>query len=111
MSQKQISDLFNSLGISPNRKGYPFLLHLVELSASYKGKPFPCMKVLYQQTADYFGVAPDIVEYNVRTVVRVYWSQKEIDKVFSSVTHYPITDELTVKEFISVLAEYAARHF
>lgn len=111
MSQKQLSDLFNSLGSSPNRKGYPFLLHLVELSASYKGQPFPCMKELYQKTAEHFDVLPDIIEYNVRTVVRVYWSQKESARIFSSVTCYPVTDELTVKEFISVLAEYAAKHF
>lgn len=108
MSKSRISDLFNSLGISPNRKGYCFLLYLVELAAAYKGQPFPQMKVLYQQTAEHFGVAPDVIEYNVRTAVRGYWNQKESRNIFSSITDYPVSDSLTVKELVSVLAEYVA---
>lgn len=110
MSQKQISKLFNSLGISPNRKGYHFLLHLVTLAAEYKGQPFPCMKELYCQTAVHFNVPSNIVEYNVRTMVKGYWNQKDSRKIFSSITNYPVYDDLTVKEFVSVLAEYVSNN-
>lgn len=108
MNNKQISLLLNSIGVSPNRKGYRFLVHLISLGTAYKGQPFPCIKDLYQQTADYFGVTASRVEYNVRTVVRCYWNQKAVQETFSSVTHYPVTENLSAKEFISVLAEYAA---
>lgn len=106
MNNTQISQLLNSIGVSPNRKGYRFLVHLIGLGAAYKGQPFPCIKDLYQQTAAYFGVTASKVEYNVRTVVRCYWNQKSIHETFSSVTHYHISEDLSVKEFISVLAEY-----
>lgn len=110
MNHIQVSRFFTSLGVKPNHRGYIYLIHLVKLGVDCRGKSFPYMKDFYQQTADYFGVTKNEVENNVRTVVHCYWIQKDSHKIFSEITHYPVTENLTVKEFVSVLSEYISNH-
>lgn len=110
MKSKQISELFYTLGISPNYRGYPYLLHVVGLAVNYHGQPFPCLKDLYQQTAEYYGITQSIVIHNIRTLLRSYWNQNNA-AVFTKITGYPVRDKLTTKEFISIVAEYLADLF
>lgn len=110
MNQIKISNFFTSIGLRPNHRGYRFLVYLVALGAGYGNKPFPPLKTLYQQTAQYFNVSADKVEYNVRTVVRGYWLQTDSAKIFTAATHCPVTNDLTVKEFICILSEYVSTH-
>lgn len=111
MNEVNISKLFCSIGISPNHKGYSYLVYLVSIGAEYTGSPFTSMKDMYRMAAAHFGVSAYNVEYNVRTVVRCYWKQKGIRDIFSSAMHYPIMNDLSVKEFVFVLSEYVATHF
>lgn len=108
MNVKRISDLFNTLGVCPNYKGYPYLIHVVGLASAYHGQPFPCMKDLYEQTAAYFDISPSIVIHDIRTLLRSYWNQNNAS-IFSDITLYPVRDKLTIKEFVSVIAEYLAK--
>lgn len=109
MNHKQISDLLHSIGIAPNYKGYPCLVHVIKIACTYHNKPFPCMKELYWETAEYYGVSPGIVKHNIRTILRSYWNQERV-KIFSAMIHYPVNDKLTDKEFIAVIAEYLSNH-
>lgn len=110
MNHIQVSRFFTSLGVKPNHRGYIYLIHLVKLGVDCRGKSFPYMKDFYQQTADYFGVTKNEVENNVRTVIHCYWIQKDSHRIFSEITHYPVTEDLTVKEFVSILSEYISNH-
>lgn len=110
MNEIHIRNLLYSMGVPQHHKGYAYLIHLIKLGAGYKNQSLPSIKELYAQTAEYFHTSCSNVEYNVRTVVRCYWMQKYSRQIFSSVTHYPVTQDLTVKTFILVLSEYAAKH-
>lgn len=105
MNKTQISDLFNIIGINPGYKGYSYLIYIVKLATEYHDKPFPCMKNLYQQAADYFNVPSSAISDNIRTLLRNYWNMGNKD-TFSRVLHYPVKDRLTVKEFVAVVAGY-----
>lgn len=107
MKANQISILFNSLGICPNFKGYPYLSYIVEIAVSYHGKPFPTLKALYSIAGEHFDVSPSIISHDIRTLLRVYWNQDNSD-TFAQIIHYPVRDKLTIKEFVSVVAEYIA---
>lgn len=109
MNTKQISVLFNSLGIPPNHKGYPYLVYLIGLSADSYGFQVPLMKDLYAKTGEHFNVSAEIVANNIRTVLRKYWNQKN-SSTFYQVTRYNGEGSLPIKEFVSVLAEYLANH-
>lgn len=107
MNTKQITDLFNKLGICPTYKGYPYLTYVVLTAVGYHGQPFPCLKNLYVTAGEHFGVSSSIIEHDIRTLVRSYWNQDN-SATFSRVVHYPVRDKLTTKEFISIMAEYLA---
>lgn len=110
MDAKQISILFSTLGISPNYIGYRYLVHVVLLAVSYSGQTFPQLKDLYAETAEYFDVSVGIVMHDIRTVLRTYWNRNDTD-TFTKVTGYPVSDTLTIKEFVSIVAEYLVTHF
>lgn len=107
MNAKRISNLFQKLGISPRYKGYPYLVHLVNLAINYYGQSFPNIKELYQQTAKHFDIPLGMVTDNIRTLLRNYWNQKNA-AIFSSIIGYPVPDRLSTKEFVAVIAEYLA---
>lgn len=109
MNTKQISELLHAIGIATNYKGYPYLVHVIKIACHYHNQPFPCIKDLFQQTADYYGVSPSIVIHDIRTLLRSYWNPYST-KIFSSLMHYPVNDKLTDKEFIAVIAEYLSIH-
>lgn len=109
MNALYISSLFNELGICPSYKGYPYLMHITGLAAAYYGKPFPCMKILYQQTAVHFGISENKAKDDIRTLLRNYWEQKTASR-FSDIIGYPVQDRLTSKEFVAIVAEYLALH-
>lgn len=103
MIKNHISSLFNKLGINPGYRGYPYLVHVVDLATTYYGKPFPCMNELYNRAALHFGISESKVKNDIRTLLRNYWNQKNADK-FSAVIGYPVFDYLTTKEFVAIVA-------
>lgn len=109
MNATSISSLFNELGVSPGYKGYPYLIHTTGLAITYYGKPFPCMKILYQQTAEHFNISENKVKDDIRTLLRNYWNQKNASG-FSDIIGYPVRDSLTPKKFVAIVAEYLALH-
>lgn len=109
MNTKQITDFFNTLGIGPNLKGYPYLVHLVGLSMDCADGNVPQIKDLYKMTGEHFGVSADNVNNNVRTVLRKYWNQENAVSFFQ-LTHYKNTGSLPAKEFIYVTAAYLMQH-
>lgn len=110
MDTKTITNFFHTLGLSPNLKGYPYLIYVVQIAADEQGKPLPLLKDLYQETAGHFGVTPGIIAHDIRTVLRSYWSRND-GNTFSELTHYPVINSMSIKEFISVSAEYIAHQF
>lgn len=51
-----------------------------------------------------------VVMHDIRTVLRTYWNRNDTD-TFTKVTGYPVSDTLTIKEFVSIVAEYLVTHF
>lgn len=107
MDAKSVSKLFNVMGIPPDLKGYPFLIYLASLSASYDNPPN--LKDLYAETGRHFGVSATVVSEDIRTVLKKYWN-KENAKRFTKITRFPVEDNLTTKEFVSVVSEFIRNH-
>lgn len=109
MDKKLIITLFNKLGVPPNYRGYPYLVHVTWLAVTVYGNSFPYLKTLYEQTAKDFGVSVETVSGNIKTLKQAYENKKTME-IFSRITRYPVQDYLTTKEFIFIVAEYLLTH-
>lgn len=109
MNTKRILVFFNAIGITPNLKGYPYLVYLVGLAADAYASEIPKMTELYARTGEHFGVSAEMVSNNIRTVLRKYWDQSN-SPLFFQYTRYSGEKHLPVKEFVSVAAGYLALH-
>lgn len=109
MNTKQITLFFNTLGIAPNLKGYPYLVYLISLAASSNRWDAPKLQELYVRTGEHFNVPPEKIAGNIRTVLKKYWNQKN-SSAFFEITHYRGEGSLPVKEFVYVVADYLVNH-
>lgn len=109
MDKKRIIILFNTFGVPPNYRGYPYLVHVIWLAATFHGNSFPYIKTLYEQTAEDFGVSAETVSGNIKTLIKAYENKKTME-IFSRITRYPVHDYLTIKEFVFIVAEYLLTH-
>lgn len=110
MSEREISGLFFSIGIPPHLKGYIYLIYLVKLGAEYENGSFPRINKLYEQTAEHYHCTPNIVEYNVRTLIRSYWKHKNGHLYFDLITGEPCKKNLTTKKFVTALSQYVVNN-
>lgn len=106
----KIPALLRRMSILPGLKGYPYLIRAIETAVTYYGQPFPDLKDLCIQTGEFFHVSPSIIMYDIRTLIRRFWTQKDSLDLFQSVLDSTISYQLGPKEFISVIAEYIALH-
>lgn len=106
---KLIVCFLTSIGIAPNYKGYVYLIYLIWL-AWKEYESFPKMKDLFERTGNYYGVNPRTVRDNIQTLLAAYRNQPENCKIFKRTTNYPTPENITLKEFISVISEYLKYH-
>lgn len=102
MNQK-IASLLTRIGIRPSYKGYPYLVHVIMLASEVTDSIN--LTKLYQQTAELYKVSPNVVQHDIRTVLKVYWNMGHIEKL-EEIIGYPIYEKLTVKEFIYMIVDY-----
>lgn len=105
MKTKRTVLFFNSLGITPNLKGYPCLVYLISLAAASNYWDVPKLQVLYAETAKFFCVSPEQISGNIRTVLKKFWNQDN-SSAFFEITGYKGEHSLPVKEFVCVAADY-----
>lgn len=105
MNSNNTIQLLSRLGVCPAYKGYPYLVHSIGIAAARYHSGFPPLKELYEQTARHYHVSASIVAHDIRTVLRSYWNQNNAER-FTCTIGYPVQDMLTIKEFISVVAEF-----
>lgn len=105
-----IPELLTRLGLCPSYKGYHCLEYVIYLAASDGEYPFIVTKKLYTETAAHFGISPGCVQHGIRTLLDIFWSQENSKKLFRDITHYPVLDPLSPKEFIAVMADFIRRN-
>lgn len=109
-TKKQISCFLNSIGIAPNYRGYTFLVYVIWLGWK-EFETFPKAKELFELAGAEFGVTPRIVRDSIQTLLVAYRNQKENCRYFKSVTNYPTPENITLKEFVSVICEFLKNHY
>lgn len=103
--KKRISEFLNSIGIAPNHSGYSYLVYIIWMTWK-EYDFFPKMKDLYVLTGNYYDVDPRKVRDNLQTILVAYRNQKGNCNIFRQAVHYPTPESITLKEFISVIAEH-----
>lgn len=103
--KKKISGFLNSIGIAPNHSGYVYLIYIIWL-AWKEYDSFPKIKDLFALTGSCYNVDPRKVRDNLQTILVAYRNQKKNCEIFRNAVHYPTPESITLKEFISVIAEH-----
>lgn len=103
--KKKISGFLNSIGIAPNHNGYVYLVYIIWL-AWKEYDSFPKIKDLFELTGNFYQVDPRKVRDNLQTILVAYRNQKKNCDIFRQAVNYPTPEIITLKEFISVIAEH-----
>ena len=106
-ADEQITNLFLTLGIPANIKGYQYLreaVHMVLADRSVTGR---ITKELYPGVAKRFGTTPSKVERAMRHAIEVAWNRGRLDTVNRMYGHrvFERQDKPSNSEFISCVAE------
>ena len=104
---ERIGNIFLTIGIPANIKGYGFMREGIKLIVQNRGLGGGITKELYPAIADKFATSASKVERAIRHAIEVGFSRGRIDKVndIFRVTAFSPKDKPTNGEFLAFLAE------
>ncbi len=106
-ADEQLTNLFLTLGIPANIKGYQYLREAVLMVLSDRSLTGRITKELYPGVAKRFGATPSKVERAMRHAIEVAWNRGRLDTVNRMYGHrlFEKQDRPSNSEFISCIAE------
>lgn len=106
-TDEQITNLFLTLGIPANIKGYQYLREAVMMVLADRSITGRITKELYPGVAKRFGTTPSKVERAMRHAIEVAWNRGRLDTVNRMYGHrlFEKQDKPSNSEFISCVAE------
>ncbi|MCL2587691.1 MAG: sporulation initiation factor Spo0A C-terminal domain-containing protein [Firmicutes bacterium] len=104
---ERIGNIFLTIGIPANIKGYTFMREGIKMIVANKGLGGGITKELYPAIAARFSTSASKVERAIRHAIEVGFSRGRIDKVneIFRVTAFSPKDKPTNGEFLAFLAE------
>ncbi|MCL2570576.1 MAG: sporulation initiation factor Spo0A C-terminal domain-containing protein [Firmicutes bacterium] len=102
---KYITDIFISIGMPPQCKGYRYLRHGVKLVV--KNQSIAMTKELYPAIAAQFNTTPSRVERAVRHAIQVCWNKEKINNInaFFGKDAFCKNDKPSNSEFIALMSD------
>ncbi len=82
-TDRQIMEIFLSLGLPPHLKGYQYLREAVKLALADPSIIYSITKRLYPEIAKRFDVTPTKVELAIRHALEVAWQRNRMDNLKS----------------------------
>ena len=104
---KQISQIFVSIGIPPHIKGYQYLRTAIKMCVKDSTIISSITKRLYPDVAQEHATTPSKVERAIRHAIEVCWNRGKIDSINNIFGSQVFTknDRPTNGEFIALLAD------
>ena len=104
---ERVGNIFLTIGIPANIKGYQFMREGIKMIVANRGLGGGITKELYPAIASHFSTSPSKVERAIRHAIEVGFSRGRIDKVndIFKVTAFSPKDKPTNGEFLAFLAE------
>lgn len=104
----QITDVFRSLGIPVNIKGYLFLREAIQLVLCNVDLLSDLNKIIYPTIANKFHTTSSRVKRAIRHSIDVGWNRGNIEQIEFILDNInsPLFEKPTNGEFISLIAEY-----
>jgi hypothetical protein len=100
--------LLRSLGATGNLKGFHYAVYMIQQVEQDPSTAMLITKRLYLETAKHFGVSAGSVERNLRTVIRVCWTQPDRE-LLEQLAGRHLYDEPTNSEFLDMVAAFLRR--
>lgn len=100
----RIHELLNALGITANYTGFCYVTLAVDLAMEDMERLSLVTKRLYPAVARHYNTTASCVERNIRTVVRVAWTQNP--DLLKKLSKGGNRDKPTSAQFISILTVY-----
>ncbi len=109
-TDRQIMEIFLSLGLPPHLKGYQYLREAVKLALADPSIIYNITKRLYPEVAQAFNVTPTKVELAIRHALEVAWQRNRMDNLKSvfGCDIYLKDMKPTNGEFIALMADKLA---
>ena len=105
---KRISEIFMTIGIPANIKGYHYLREAIRVTVEYPRIMDSITKELYPEVAKVFNTTPSKVERAIRHSIEVGWARGKIENlnnIFGVKVYNGRNDRPTNGEFIALLAD------
>lgn len=104
---ERISNIFISIGIPPNIKGYNYLREGIKMAVADPHVINNVTKVLYPVIGEKYGTSASKVERAIRHAIEVAWNRGRIDAVNAifGARVYIGTEKPTNSEFIALVAD------
>ena len=105
---KRISEIFMTIGIPANIKGYHYLREAIRITVEYPKIMDSITKELYPAVAKVFNTTPSKVERAIRHSIEVGWARgkiENINNIFGVKVYNGHNDRPTNGEFIALLAD------
>ena len=104
---KHISEIFATVGIPANVKGYQYLREAIKVAIEHPGMINAITKELYPAVAKTFQTSPSKVERAIRHAVEIGWSRGKIENINNlfGVKVYGHNDKPTNGELIGLIAD------
>lgn len=97
--------LLRSLGATGNLKGFRYAVYMIQQVENDPAAVMLITKCLYPETAKHFGVSAGAVERNLRTIIRVCWTQPD-RTLLDQLAGRHLYDEPTNSEFLDMTAAF-----